>query len=85
MAAEIDALTKGNHGIGGIASFMGVVRAEGAGAVVVLALQPIDPRRTGVHLLTVADDIDNTARRLEVAAWGRRLRQRIEARVDAGA
>ena len=26
MAAEIDALTKGNHGIGGIASFMGVVR-----------------------------------------------------------
>ena len=63
----------------------GVVRAEGEGAVVVLALQPIDPRRTGVHLLMVADDIDNTARRLEVAAWGRRLRQRIEARVDAGA
>ena len=26
LAAEIDALTKGNHGIGGIASFMGVVR-----------------------------------------------------------
>ena len=26
IGAEIDALTKGNHGIGGIASFMGVVR-----------------------------------------------------------
>ncbi|MEE8534529.1 MAG: hypothetical protein V3S45_00695, partial [Kiloniellales bacterium] len=63
----------------------GVVRAEGAGAVVVLALQPIDSRRTGIHLLSVADGTDHAARRLEVAAWGRRLRQRIETRADAGA
>ncbi len=63
----------------------GVVRAECAGAMVVLVLQPIDPRRTGIHLLTVADGTDHAARRLEVAAWGRRLRHLIEVRADAGA
>lgn len=61
----------------------GVVRAECAGAVVVLVLQPIDPRRTGIHLLAVADGTGTTARRLAVAAWGRGLRHRIEARVGA--
>ncbi len=64
---------------------LGVVRAEYAGAMVVLVLQPIDPRRTGIHLLAAADGTDHAARRLEVAAWGRELRQRIETRADAGA
>jgi len=61
----------------------GVARAECAGAVVVLVVQPIDPRRTGIHLLAVANGTDPTTRRLEVAAWGRQLRHRIETRVSA--
>lgn len=60
----------------------GVVHSECAGAMVVLVLQPIDPKRTGIHLLTMADGADHAARRLDVAAWGRQLRQRIETRVN---
>jgi nitrite reductase/ring-hydroxylating ferredoxin subunit len=57
----------------------GVVRTESPGAPGVLALQPVDARRTGIHLVAVADGGDEIERRLELTAWGRALRQRIEA------
>jgi nitrite reductase/ring-hydroxylating ferredoxin subunit len=58
----------------------GVLRGESEGGAVILAVQPIDPNRTGIHLLAAANGADETERRLEVAAWGRRLRHRVEAR-----
>ena len=61
----------------------GIVRTECAGATVVLVLQPIDPGRTGIHFLAHANDADHAARRLEVAAWSRQLRHRIENQVKA--
>ena len=57
----------------------GVVRTVTAGAPLVLALQPIGAARTGIHLLTVADDSETVERRLAAAAWGRWLRHRVEA------
>jgi len=61
----------------------GIIRTECAGAAVVLVLQPIEPRRTSIHLLAQANDANQAARRLEVAAWGRALRHRIETQVTA--
>lgn len=71
----------GAQAIAGQGIAPGVVRSDTDDGAVILALQPIDPARTGVHLLAVANGTDETARRLEVAAWGWRLRRRVEAGV----
>jgi nitrite reductase/ring-hydroxylating ferredoxin subunit len=58
----------------------GIARTERAGAPLVLALQPVDAARTGIHLMAVANGADVAVQRLDAAAWGRRLRGRVEAR-----
>ena len=63
----------------------GIIRTECKGGSVVLALQPIDSARCGVHVLTQVLDADRARRRLDVAAWSRELRGQIEAQVSGNA
>jgi len=56
----------------------GVIRIGTEPEVVTAVVQPIDDRRTGVHLVAASVSVDRRALRLAVSAWGRQLRHRIE-------